>query len=100
MDLRDLRSGRQCSGAPVVFCDRAGDLNHREGPGVAAPQPNFGISPAKAQRPQSSEIKGENDLQTFFTFSHNLSAFAPWREKISDSDCIQIADHLRRLHKF
>jgi hypothetical protein len=57
--------------------------------GVAAPQPNFGISSAKhvpsdaegAQRPQGSEIKGENDLQTFFTFSHNLSAFAPWREK-------------------
>jgi hypothetical protein len=55
------------------------------------------MSPAKAQRPQSSEIKGEKDLQTFFIFLHNRSALA---EKISDSDLLQIAAHLRRLRKW
>jgi hypothetical protein len=54
---------------------------HHKGPSAAKPQPNFGISPAKAQRPQSSEIKSQNDLRMFLTFPHNLGAFAPWREK-------------------
>jgi hypothetical protein len=62
---------------------------HHEVPGAAKPQPNFGTSPAKlvlsdaegAQRPRSSEIKSQNDLQTFLTFPHNLGASAPWREK-------------------
>jgi hypothetical protein len=70
-------------------------------PSAAKPQPNFGISPAKhvlrdaegTQRPQCSEVKGETDLQTFLTFPHNLGAFAPWREKISDSESLLIADH-------
>jgi hypothetical protein len=62
-------------------CQHRLDFVHHKGHSVAAPQPNFGISPAKALRPQSSEIKGGNVLPSFFTFPHNLSAFAPWREK-------------------
>jgi hypothetical protein len=35
----------------------------------------------RMQRPQSSEIRSQNDLRMFLTFPHNLSASAPWREK-------------------
>ena len=35
---------------------------HHEGPSAAQPQPKLGVSPAKTQRAQSSEIEGENHL--------------------------------------
>src|SRR5512145_1623173 len=54
-------------------CQHRLDFVHHKGHSVAAPQPNFGISPAKALRPQSSEIKGGNVLPTFFTFPITLA---------------------------
>ncbi len=35
---------------------------YHEGPSAAEPQPKLGVSPAKTQRAQSSEIEGENHL--------------------------------------
>ena len=37
-------------------------LFHHEDPSAAEPQPKLGVSPAKTQRAQSSEIESENHL--------------------------------------
>ena len=68
-------------------------------------QSNFGISPAKhvlsdaegTRRPQSLEFGNESHLKiTIF----KLGAFAPWREKFSESGRHQLPNHLRRPRKF
>src|SRR6185295_2598020 len=54
---------------------------HHGDPSAAEPQPKLGVSPAKTQRAQSSEIEGENHLYEFLSFPQKLGAFAPWREE-------------------
>src|SRR5262245_44239590 len=48
----------------------------REGPSAAKPQPNFGLSPAKTQRPQR-----ERNIYP------NLVFLAPWREEYPNPRC-------------
>src|SRR5580765_306450 len=38
------------------------EMIYHEGPSAAEPQPKLGVSPAKTERAQSSEIEGENHL--------------------------------------
>jgi hypothetical protein len=46
---------------------------HRRGPARLAPQPTFGICPAKTRRSQSSEFGNESHSKGYHLFSLNLA---------------------------
>jgi hypothetical protein len=72
--------------ADNIYCERSFSIHH-EARNAAQPQPNFGVSLAKAQRSQSSEIKNESFLSKALSYTYHLGAFAPWREEIPSLDC-------------
>jgi hypothetical protein len=62
----------------------------RGGPSAAKPQPKHGLSLARTQSAQSSEIKNESLLSKALSFTFNLGAFAPWREKIPTPSALKL----------
>src|SRR5262245_21266466 len=78
------------------FVDRKQIINHRE-PSAAKPQPNFGLSPAKTQRPQREKNIYPN---LAFLAPLRLGSRHAWRGGISESEMFRILENWPKPRNF